>query len=726
VDHSWGYGSDQRLRPENQDSFGLFQQGRVTLAVVCDGMGGHVGGAQASALAVRTLHDAMAKSEDQPLDKALERAGQKANQVIYEAARKNHRLMGMGTTLVAAAVTETHAYVVHVGDSRAYLIRNGEVSQVTRDHTMVNLFVDAELLTPEDAATHPEAHVLSRSLGVERQVDVEIAEAITLQRGDVLFLCSDGVHGVVTDWELANIDWTQPAAGVKHVLGIVEARDGDDNASAVAVVNAPCAEQIPATPPPEPKRFEELVSSGRASAVVHSQAEQDQQDQQDDQGAPNEDSKYVIFENEQPPPPTPSPDQRQMEKARPQKGNRSNRILIAGGALVASIFVCIGVVATSLPGGAGKKATADAVIDQAQMAVSSGEVPQPTNMGNRAEMLFAPELPPDPRRLPHRPTQYTQAPPGGATQWAAVQAARNHNCPKALDVVTKGMFVSIDHATLYASSWFCFNETNQRPLALAEVDHWKDFGFLLPHFEGSQERREQVETDEQRELPLWYRPAVGGIEYRLEAWAGSGADDLMADVLADLLGEPAVADDLSKDLLLEATAAAGLSQIEEPDSAAIQWWARRVYVTARALNGRPGRMLEAHRPEVLPRIRALLDIATTPRELPEEDLADGETEPVPAPEAEAEEEPDTGAETFAQTGLPRAVALAHAVALGAELPMIAKRKQAEQEAESRTTARAQAPSTVVRRTPREPDLGEALPPATVYRGNVPVIRSDPR
>ena len=169
MDHSWGYGSEQRLREENQDSFGVFEFPDYTVAVVCDGMGGHVGGAQASNLAVRTIHDVLSELQGRPVQEALEEALQRTNLVIYEAARKNHRLMGMGTTAVVAAFTGDACYLAHVGDSRAYLLRRSQVQQLTRDHTMVNLFVDAELLSPEDAATHPEAHVLSRSLGVERE-----------------------------------------------------------------------------------------------------------------------------------------------------------------------------------------------------------------------------------------------------------------------------------------------------------------------------------------------------------------------------------------------------------------------------------------------------------------------------------------------------------------------------------------------------------------------------
>ena len=268
MDHSWGYGTDQRLREENQDCHGVFELPEYTLAVVCDGMGGHVGGAQASAMAVRTIHDTMLEMQGRPIAQALEQAVDRTNLAIYEAARKNHRLMGMGTTAVIAAITEDACYLAHVGDSRAYLIRNGQVQQLTRDHTMVNLFVDAELLSPEDAATHPEAHVLSRSLGVERQVDVELASPIKLEQGDVVFLCSDGVHGVVTDWELANVEWGAPHAGVSHVLSIVATREGDDNATASAVLLGTSFEDVPATAVPQPRRFDDLAPpSGGVTAV---------------------------------------------------------------------------------------------------------------------------------------------------------------------------------------------------------------------------------------------------------------------------------------------------------------------------------------------------------------------------------------------------------------------------------------------------------------------------
>lgn len=252
MNHGYGYRSDQRRRKENQDRHGVFVFDDVVLLVVCDGMGGHAGGAQASALAVRSLYDAIANPADADLRTSLRRAVESANRAIYEASRKNYKLSGMGTTCVAVLIEDGVAHVAHVGDSRVLLVRNGELKQLTRDHTMVNLFVDAELLSPEDAATHPEAHVLSRSLGVERHVEVEMAPPLNLQSGDRILLTSDGVHGVVPASSLVAFDWTHPVDAVDKVLAAVEAANGDDNATLVAWAWGYQGRSMPATPPPDP------------------------------------------------------------------------------------------------------------------------------------------------------------------------------------------------------------------------------------------------------------------------------------------------------------------------------------------------------------------------------------------------------------------------------------------------------------------------------------------
>jgi serine/threonine protein phosphatase PrpC len=261
VKDGYGYRSEQRLRKENQDTFGVFELSVGKLIVVCDGMGGHVGGAQASALAVRTLHDVLFEGIEGDPRAGLKRAIETANRVIYETARKNYRLSGMGTTLVAALIQGNTVHIAHVGDSRAFLIRGGEARQLTRDHTMVNMFVDAELLAPEDAATHPEAHVLSRSLGVARNVEVEQQAAFDLHAGDRLILTSDGVHGVVGTSALAQFDWSSPQRGADEAMRTIENAQGDDNATLVVVAREYVGAASPATRPPDIAQITEQANA---------------------------------------------------------------------------------------------------------------------------------------------------------------------------------------------------------------------------------------------------------------------------------------------------------------------------------------------------------------------------------------------------------------------------------------------------------------------------------
>ena len=228
---AFGYASQARVSGENQDAHGVFRFDGLTLGVVCDGVGGHTGGQQAAQLAVRTVAEAMSQAAGSDPAQALVEAITLANRAIYETGRKSHRLMGMSTTIVAVAIQDGVAVVAHVGDSRAYLVRHGEVRALTRDHTMVNMFVDNDLLSPEDAASHPEAHVLARSLGSERQVDVDVTHAPMLHHGDVILLCTDGLHGAVDEHELGNADWNQLEGAAAHLLRRASAQGTPDNAT---------------------------------------------------------------------------------------------------------------------------------------------------------------------------------------------------------------------------------------------------------------------------------------------------------------------------------------------------------------------------------------------------------------------------------------------------------------------------------------------------------------
>jgi protein phosphatase len=720
VDHSWGYGTDVRGREENQDSHGAFRLPNYTVAIVCDGMGGHVGGGQASALAVHAVLEYLENAGDMAPDQALTAALQHTNQAIYEAARNDHRLMGMGTTIVAAILTEDTAWIAHVGDSRAYLIRAGEVEQVTRDHTMVNLFVDAELLTPEDAATHPEAHVLSRSLGVERQVDVDLAEPIAIQAGDAIFLCSDGIHGVATDWELGQIDWAKPHKGVGSLLEIVRSREGEDNATGVCLLNGATSEHTPPTERPEVANYTPSLNTGTAN-VIELADDRLSEELLDDQStdallqlnappvemlnAPAEELRPPPRQQQEPPEPMPKAKAAPPKTEPPARRRRIRPVtaLAAAGAFfVLAVAVSMAMVTQlsknnqpppaeeelALEQESGEETTQTAAIavnipEQLQKAVVIEEAAPPTDEPSLPPMVFAPEMPAMPNRYPHRAENFTQPPPGGSTQWTAVNTAREGNCPKSLDVTRLGMLVSIDHAVIYTQAWKCFTDHHQLALMEARVEYWEEFEDLIPHFEGSAEEKALRHHAETVSLPYWYRPAAGGIEYRLEAWAKSTSEDMMDDVLADIHGEPQVADEFAKDLFLEAQAAYGLSRVVSDDERVVNWWARRVYVVERALHGRVGRLIEAYRPEVHEEIRQLLWLSTKPR-----------------PMADA-------ADDF--QAVPAEVLRAKAIALSGEPPPLANEK----------------PKVAGPFRRLEPSLGlEELPPAKVYRQRELVTRSE--
>lgn len=643
---AFGYRSEQRKRSENQDSFGVFPFEGYTLAIVCDGMGGHVGGAQASTLAVRTVHEHM-QSVRSDYGGALRTALERANQAIYEAARKNHRLMGMGTTAVAAVVTDDGSvYIAHVGDSRAYLINEGQAVQVTRDHTMVNLFVDAELLSPEDAATHPEAHVLSRSLGVERQVEVELSEPIELADNDVVFLCSDGVHGVVTDWELGSVDWAAPEPGIAHVLQIVEAREGDDNATAVAVLIGE-GDSMPASPLPEEKALEDSLAHailGDTQPLLPDE-EADYEPLSDPttygtepsapgrQAAPTPAPAPAPTQKSAPRPGTPTPAPIQRSRASQSREEPSRLPLLLGLgvgvlALAAGALVVGYLALRPVDGPPPPDELTPLAMDAPKPAVPQPEQvepvasPEPAVPEPETVLALQIDVPKAPRRLPHRPKRYTQKPPTGSHMFAAVQSARDGKCAESLVGVQEAMDVSPDHAKLYSQAWYCFGNGHAKPLSTAELTSWEDLGELEAHFRGWPPPGEDEltwEKDEER-LPVWFRAPKGGIEYRLDAWATSDDEDMMRAVMIDLMGEPSVTDDLARDVFIEAQTAVALAGIDEPDEGQVEAWARRVFVARTAMEGRVGRLLKKHRPELVPRLEQMLTDATTVpegEELPE-------------------------------------------------------------------------------------------------------------
>ena len=220
-----------RRRSENQDSYGIAHTEQTSLYVVADGMGGARGGATASMIAVNAIVKKAVKEDGTVDPDSLKSAIEISNKAIFLHSKNDGELSGMGTTVVALAFVEEYAIVAHVGDSRIYHLRNKELTQLTRDHTLVQELVDASAIAPEDAASHPIAHMLTRSLGPAEMVEVELNTLEQpLQAGDRFLLCSDGLYNLVTAEEIEDILSREELADVvKTLVDLALERGGTDN-----------------------------------------------------------------------------------------------------------------------------------------------------------------------------------------------------------------------------------------------------------------------------------------------------------------------------------------------------------------------------------------------------------------------------------------------------------------------------------------------------------------
>ena len=237
-----------RQRQHNEDAFLVESTARLFL--VADGMGGHAAGEIASRIAVDSISEFIlhTKEDDGTWPHAYDEhytrttnrlmaALRMANQRVLEAMKKDARLRGMGTTVVACMADDEKMSVAHVGDSRAYLIRDGQLSRITNDHSWVFEQVQAGMLTEAEAEKHPLRNVITRALGGALQVTPDASE-ISAQKGDVFLLCSDGLTGMVPENEIlrvvtANADDLQKAC--QQLIDAANERGGLDNVTAVLV-----------------------------------------------------------------------------------------------------------------------------------------------------------------------------------------------------------------------------------------------------------------------------------------------------------------------------------------------------------------------------------------------------------------------------------------------------------------------------------------------------------
>jgi PPM family protein phosphatase len=225
-------------REENQDSYSYAEpdsdqefEKKGRLVLVADGMGGYEGGAMASSIAADVIRSTYAASSSDDPEPALVEAMVAAHLAIRNYAREHPQQSKMGTTCTAAVLRHGHLIYGHVGDSRLYLMRAGQITRLTRDMTVTERLVEQGVLRPEEMSTHPDRHVLTAAMGVGEAVAADFPESpIALAPDDILLLCTDGLYDLVSDEEMLSIAGNNSAADAcKQLVATAKERGGYDN-----------------------------------------------------------------------------------------------------------------------------------------------------------------------------------------------------------------------------------------------------------------------------------------------------------------------------------------------------------------------------------------------------------------------------------------------------------------------------------------------------------------
>ena len=241
-----GARTDQGLvRPNNEDNFYVAEE--TGILVVADGMGGHASGEVASKMAIDIIRDSFngESGENEPIigkynddysevTNQIGSAMRLANMAVYEASQSDPRWQGMGTTLAAVIISNKRLSIAHVGDSRVYLIRAGDIAQLTDDHTLVYEQVKREIMTKEEADVSEMKNLLTRAVGIRPEVEVDLDE-LTLAGGDILVLCTDGLSSMMTDDDILSVVTSieDPSAACERLVDMANDNGGQDNITVI-------------------------------------------------------------------------------------------------------------------------------------------------------------------------------------------------------------------------------------------------------------------------------------------------------------------------------------------------------------------------------------------------------------------------------------------------------------------------------------------------------------
>ena len=241
---SFGVTDKGKVRSENQDSYIIERcdKRKCIVAVICDGMGGAKAGDLASQLSSKAFVSRVFETLVAPRffignqEKLLRESCDDANGVVYEYSRFDPNYNGMGTTLVGGIITRRKAFLVNIGDSRAYYLNKNEIKQISKDHSYVEELVAMGAITKEEARTHPKKNIITKALGVDRSVQADYYEQ-PLRMGDGILLCSDGLSNMVTESEMLEVfnRYNTPEKICESLLNLALDRGARDNVSIVLV-----------------------------------------------------------------------------------------------------------------------------------------------------------------------------------------------------------------------------------------------------------------------------------------------------------------------------------------------------------------------------------------------------------------------------------------------------------------------------------------------------------
>lgn len=232
-----GARSDQgKVRASNEDSY--IANAQNGLFVVADGMGGHAAGEVASKIAITSIEKTISSCEPGSNHQdIIELAIQEANARVFETQRLKPEFRGMGSTLTLLLFQDNQYHVAQVGDSRAYLLRNGVLNQLTQDHSIVWPLYQSGILTKEDLSRHPQKNLITRSIGTHPQVDADMQSNDALE-GDIFLLCSDGLTDVLSDQDISRIlsrEGKSPQQLCELLVDEANAAGGPDNVTVVVI-----------------------------------------------------------------------------------------------------------------------------------------------------------------------------------------------------------------------------------------------------------------------------------------------------------------------------------------------------------------------------------------------------------------------------------------------------------------------------------------------------------